>query len=47
MEIFESSPFFRGSSDNEKLYTKMYNEYLEKSHSTNKHDLKTEAHQYA
>ena len=44
---FESSPFFREADDNEKLYTKMYNEYLEKSHSTNKHDLETEAHQYA
>lgn len=44
---FESSPFFKESDDNEKLYTKMYNEYIEKSNLTNINDLKHEAHQYA
>lgn len=44
---FESSPFFKEADDNEKLYTKMYNEYIDNSHSTNKNELQTEAHQYA
>ena len=47
MEILNHHHFLEKFDDNEKLYTKMYNEYLEKSHSTNKHDLKTEAsHQH-
>jgi len=44
---FESSPFFREADDNEKLYTKMYNEYVKNSHSNNINDIKHEAHQYA
>jgi len=44
---FESSPFFKEADDNEKLYTKMYNEYIEKSNLNNINDLKHEAHQYA
>jgi hypothetical protein len=44
---FEYSPFFREASDNEKLYTKMYNEYIKNSHSNNELELQTEAHQHA
>ena len=29
---FEKSPFYKEAEDNMKLYDKMYNEYIEKSH---------------
>jgi len=44
---FESSPFFREAKDNEKLYDKMYNEFMESSHISDENDKKVEAHQYA
>ena len=44
---FEISPFYREAEDNHKLYDKMYNEYIDSSHSNNKNELQTEAHQYA
>lgn len=44
---FEYSPFFLESKDNQKLYDKMFNEYITNSHSKNKNDLEIEAHQYA
>mgnify|MGYP001168101733 CR=1 FL=1 len=44
---FEYSPFFLEAKDNEKLYDEMYQQYLDDSHSTDKHSLKHEAHQYA
>jgi len=44
---FEKSPFYQEADDNMKLYDKMFNEYIEKSHSQNDHMLKHEAHQYA
>lgn len=44
---FESSPFFREAKDNEKLYDKMYNEFMESSHISDENDRKVEAHQHA
>ena len=44
---FELSPFYHEAKDNDKLYDKMYNEYLKKSHSKDDHMLRHEAHQYA
>lgn len=44
---FESSPFFREAKDNEKLYDKMYNEFMESSHIADENDRKVEAHQHA
>ena len=44
---FEKSPFYQEADDNMKLYHKMFNEYIENSHSQNDHMLKHEAHQYA
>lgn len=44
---FESSPFFREAKDNEKLYDKMYNEFMESSHISDENDKKVEAHQHA
>jgi hypothetical protein len=44
---FEYSPFFLEAKDNEKLYDKMYNEYIQNSHSNDEHSIKHEAHQHA
>ena len=44
---FEYSPFFFEADDNHKLYNKMYNEYIQNSHSKDEHSIKHEAHQYA
>jgi len=44
---FEYSPYFREADDNEKLYDKMYNEYMETSGISDINDRKTEAHQHA
>ena len=44
---FEYSPYFLEADDNEKLYDKMYNEYMKASHLKNIHDKKHEAHQVA
>ena len=44
---FEHSPFSREAKDNHKLYDKMYNEYIKKSHSRDEQSIKHEAHQYA
>ena len=44
---FEYSPFFYEAEDNEKLYDKMYNEYIQNSQSKDEHSIKHEAHQYA
>lgn len=44
---FESSPFFREAEDNEKLYTKMYNEFVSNSNISDEFSLKHEAHQHA
>ena len=44
---FEISPFYREAEDNHKLYDKMYNEYVQNSHSKDEHAIKNEAHQYA
>ena len=44
---FEYSPFFREAEDNEKLYDKMYNEYIQNSHSKDEHSINHEAHQHA
>ena len=44
---FESSPFFREAKDNEKLYDKMYNEFMESSHISDENDKKVEAHPHA
>ena len=44
---FELSPFYREAEDNHKLYNKMYNEYIQNSHSKDEQSIKHEAHQYA
>ena len=44
---FEYSPYFLEADDNEKLYDKMYNEYMKTSHLKNIHYKKHEAHQVA
>ena len=44
---FEYSPFFLEAEDNEKLYDKMYNEYIQNSHSKDEFSIKHEAHQHA
>jgi len=44
---FELSPFYQEAKDNDKLYEKMFNEYIEKSHSQNDHMLQHEAHQHS
>ena len=43
----EASPFFREAKDNEELYDKMYNEFMEKSFIRDEHSKQVEAHQYA
>ena len=43
----EVSPFFQEAKDNEELYDKMYNEYMEKSFISDENSKKVEAHQYA
>ena len=37
---FELSPFYQEAKDNDKLYEKMYNEYLNKSQSKDDHMLR-------
>ena len=44
---FELSPFYKEAEDNHKLYDKMYNEYVQNSHSKDEQSIKHEAHQYA
>jgi hypothetical protein len=44
---FEYSPFFLEADDNHKLYNKMYNEYIDNSHSNDELAVKHDAHQYA
>ena len=44
---FEYSPFFLEAEDNEKLYDKMYNEYIKNSHIKDEFSIKHEAHQHA
>jgi hypothetical protein len=44
---FELSPFYHEADDNHKLYNKMYNEYIQNSHSKDEFSIKHEAHQYA
>ena len=44
---FELSPFYYEADDNHKLYDKMYNEYIQNSHSKDEHSIKHEAHQHA
>ena len=44
---FEYSPYFREADDNEKLYNKMYNHYMETSLIVDINDRKVEAHEYA
>ena len=44
---FEYSPFFLEADDNHKLYDKMYNEYIDNSHSNDELAVKHDAHQYA
>ena len=44
---FEYSPYFLEAKDNEKLYDKMYNEYIDNSHSNDINSIKHEAHQHA
>lgn len=44
---FEISPFYKEAEDNHKLYDKMYNEYVQNTHSKDEHSIKHEAHQYA
>ena len=44
---FEYSPFFFEADDNHKLYDKMYNEYIDNSHSNDELAVKHDAHQYA
>ena len=44
---FEYSPFFLEAEDNEKLYDKMYNEYIQNSHIKDEFSIKHEAHQHA
>jgi hypothetical protein len=44
---FEYSPFFLEAEDNEKLYDKMYNEFIKNSHIKDEFSIKHEAHQHA
>ena len=44
---FEYSPYFREADDNEKLYNKMYNHFMETSLIVDINDRKVEAHEYA
>ena len=44
---FEYSPFFLEAKDNEKLYDKMYNEFMKTSLLSNMDDRRVEAHQHA
>ena len=44
---FEYSPFFLEADDNEKLYTKMYNEFMSTSLISDLNDRSVEAHEYA
>jgi hypothetical protein len=44
---FELSPFYYEARDNDKLYDKMYNEYIQNSHSKEEHYIKHEAHQHS
>ena len=44
---FEYSPFFKEAKDNEDLYHKMYDEFMNTSAISDINDRKTEAHQYA
>ena len=44
---FESSPFFREAEDARKDYQRMYNEYIQNSHSKDEFSIKHEAHQHA
>ena len=44
---FEYSPFFREADDNEKLYNKMYNHFMETSLIVDINDRKVEAHEFA
>lgn len=44
---FEYSPFFFEASDNEELYQKMYDEFMNTSAISDINDRKVEAHQYA
>jgi hypothetical protein len=44
---FESSPFFREAEDARNDYKKMYNQYIEESHTKDEFTLKHEAHNYA
>ena len=44
---FEYSPYFREADDNEKLYNKMYNHYMETSLIVDINDRKVEAHEFA
>jgi len=44
---FEYSPFFKEASDNEEMYHKMYDEFMNTSAISDINDKKTEAHQYA
>ena len=44
---FEYSPYFREADDNEKLYNKMYNHFMETSLIVDINDRKVEAHECA
>ena len=44
---FEYSPFFFEADDNKKLYTKMYQQFMDTSMISDTNDKKTEAHQFA
>ena len=44
---FEYSPYFREADDNEKLYNKMYNHFMETSLIVDINDRKVEAHEFA
>ena len=44
---FESSPFFLESRDNEKLYAKMHQQFMDTSLISDMNDRRVEAHQFA
>ena len=44
---FEYSPFFFEADDNKKLYTKMYQQFMDTSMISDTNDKKTDAHQFA
>lgn len=44
---FEYSPFFREAEDNSKLYTKMYNDFIQSSFIKREKGREHEAHQHA